>query len=100
MVRFIFICIVFIAVSFTAIPALMNISKQRDALIIQSTPESSVLVQNELSLEEIYALADTNETIDPALLNAITPAAGDNIAVENEGFSSGFSGKEDSALAP
>ncbi len=98
MVRFIFICIAFIAISFTAVPMLMNISKQRDALIIQNTLKSSVLVQNELSFEEIYTLASTNEAIDPALLNAIEPAAG-NI-VENEGFSSGFSGKEDSALAP
>ena len=100
MVRFIFICIVFIAISFTAIPALMNISKQRDVLLSIDEPDSSALVSSELSFEEIYALADTNETIDPALLNAITPAAGDNTAVENEGFSSGFSGKEDSALAP
>jgi len=98
MVRFIFICIAFIAISFTAVPMLMNISKQRDVLIIQNTLKSSVLVQNELSFEEIYTLASTNEAIDPALLNAIEPAAG-NI-VENEGFSSGFSGKEDSALAP
>jgi len=105
MVRFIFICIVFIAISFTAIPALMNISKQRDVLLSIDEPDSSVLVSSELSFEEIYALADANladanETIDPALLNAIAPAAGDNTAVENEGFSSGFSGKEDSALAP
>ena len=100
MVRFIFICIVFIAISFTAVPALMNISKQRDVLLSIDEPDSSVLVSSELSFEEIYALADTNETIDPALLNAITPAAGDNTAVENEDFSSGFSGKEDSALAP
>ena len=100
MVRFIFICIVFIAISFTAIPALMNISKQRDVLLSIDEPDSSVLVSSELSFEEIYALADANETIDPALLNAIAPAAGDNTTVENEGFSSGFSEQEDGALAP
>lgn len=98
MVRFIFICIVFIAISFTAIPALMNISKQRDVLFSIDEPDSSALVSSELSFEEIYALASTNETIDPAFLNAIEPAAGG--VIENEGFSSGFSGKEDSALAP
>ena len=80
MVRFIFFCMAFIAISFFAVPLYFGISKARN------------------QLSERTSFASVNETLagNPSLLNEIEPAAG---KITDEDFSSGFSGDEDSALA-
>ena len=93
MTRFIFFCMAIIALSFIAVPVFTGISKEHNAL---TTPTDTVILSDDtLSFEEIYEIAGSNTSFDPASLNNITPAAGGN---NNDAFSNGFSGTEDSAL--
>lgn len=95
MVRFIFLSMAFIAVSFFAVPAYFGINEQHQNLIQTASIEPAA---DTLTFQEIYALADESLMADPSALNAIAPAAGDE-QKPKETFSYGFSGKEDSALA-
>ncbi len=95
MIRFMIFCMAFIAISFAATPIFFGVSAEhkkltQTAVVTGNTPTA-------LTFEEIYALIDQDALTDPARLNAIEPAAGDDDAIE-EKFSNGFSGKEDSAL--
>ena len=94
MIRFIFLSIAFIAVSFTVAPIFSGISKQHKKLTQVAATDTK---SDELTFDEIYALASETQTIDPAALNAIAPAAGEE--AQEEKFSNGFLNKEDSALA-
>ena len=97
MTRFIFICMAFIALSFMAVPAYFGIQKEHAILM-----QNDTVAQNNqsLSFEEIYAMADEDLLSNPAFLNNIAPAAGNNddAPVQEDYFSTGFSGTADSAL--
>lgn len=93
MTRIIFFCMAIAALSFVVAPIYNGISDEHTALTqVSSAPMPD---ENTLSFEEIYEMAEQNNVIDPASLNEITPAAGENT---EDQFSSAFSGQEDSAL--
>ncbi|NCO03731.1 MAG: hypothetical protein GW903_06035 [Alphaproteobacteria bacterium] len=96
MIRIIYLSVAVLVFSFAILPILNDVSKERDA-IIASNNDAPTLENDTISFEEIYALAD--ETIvdsdNPAFLNNIAPAAG----LDEDEFTSGFRGLEDSALA-
>ena len=94
MTKFIFVCMAVLVFSFTVLPIMTDVSKERDALLASNTQTEEVADET-LSFEEIYALADEGNTTSTAsALNAIAPAAGDN----TDEFSSGFSGVETKGL--
>ena len=96
MIKVIFACMAVLVFSFTVLPIFTGVSKEREA-ILASNVQPAEQVDESLSFEEIYALADegnNDATVDPASLNEITPAAG---GIE-DGFSSGFSGVETKGL--
>lgn len=95
MVRFIFTCMAIIIVSFAAMPIVYGVAEQRERLTQTAAVDSNG--SDELSFEEIFALASGNPMPDAGALNAIEPATGD--IAEPDQFSNGFSNKEDSALA-
>lgn len=95
MIRFIFICMAFIVCSFALSPVFFGLQKEHQELTQISAVKQSA-DEAPLSFEEIYALADE---IDPAALNNIAPAAGQDTAPIADHFTTGFSNKEDSALA-
>ena len=90
MIRFIFLSIAFMIISFFAVPIYFGISKEH-----QKLTRTTALKQNDPSItfQEIYELADKNYISDPSALNSITPAADGKTKAEN-----GFSRKEDRAL--
>jgi len=91
--KFIYLCAGILVFSFTALPALFGISAERDQIVNVAAIEPAA--GNEaMSFDEIYALADQSVALndpsmfDPAMLNAIEPAAGP--AETETGFTSGF----------
>lgn len=88
MVRFIYLCVAIVALSFFVVPAYFGVSKEHKNLTASTGTDTTA---DALSFEEIYAIADEGPA-DPNSLNSIEPAAG-----EDE-FSNGFTGAEDSAL--
>ena len=113
MVRFIFTCMVFMIVSFVAVPVFTGISGERAGRVEASAVAPAIKDETGagLTFEEIYALVDAYEQDDIAsILNDIEPT-GDNsqivdliVAAEEEGlipegrFTHGFSGKLHPAL--
>lgn len=93
MTRFIFFCMAIVALSFVAVPVFTGISKEHNALL--ASTDSIIPSNDTLSFEDIYEIAGSNEALDPASLNNIAPAAGES---NNDAFSNGFGGTEDSAL--
>jgi len=96
MIRFIFVSMAFIALSFTLVPMFAGISKEH-----QKLAQANVIAEpssDSLTFEEIYALAGEDSAVNPAALNAIEPAAGGQEA-EIEKFSTGFSKQAHPALA-
>lgn len=93
MLRFIFLSMAFMAISFFAVPVYFGISKEHQKLTQTAEIETN---SNSLSFKEIYALADASSLTNPAALNAISPAAGNPDQADK--FSNNFSGKEDSTL--
>lgn len=96
MIKVIYLSIAVLVFSFVALPIFSDVSKERDA-IIASNNAAPTLDNDVMSFREIYALADeTPANFDQAtFLNNIAPAAG----LDEDEFSSGFRGLEDSALA-
>lgn len=97
MTRFIFFCMAFVALSFAVVPVFTGISKEHDTILAAAVP--SAAEDSPLSFEKIYEIAgatDATAEFDPSALNDITPAAGGDFV--DAGFSSGFSGREDTAL--
>ena len=94
MVRFIYLCMTILVVSFIAVPVFNGVSDEHARL--QEIAQNTEQAEDSLSFEQIYALADESEN-DPANLNNIMPAAGGNAGTD--GFSNGFRGADDSALA-
>ncbi len=92
MVKFIFFCMAFIALSFFVVPVFTGISNEREQILAANTPNTNE--DQSLSFEEIYEIA-AEGTNNPANLNDIAPAAGNGT---QDRFSSGFSNREDSAL--
>lgn len=104
MLRFIFFCMAFLAISFFAIPAYFGISKEHEkrvtATMTVSADTNTANAQEPLTFEEIYALADESLLNNPSVLNDIMPAAGaEKVVIFDDKFSTGFSMQEDSALA-
>lgn len=95
MTRFIFFCMAFIALSFVAVPVFTGISNERDAML--NAEETTVSSNDVLSFDALYEIAGADTEITPESLNNITPAAG-SARASHDSFSSGFSGRIDSAL--
>ncbi len=95
MMRFIYVCMAFLLISFVGMPVYKGVSSEREKLTIVASAESNQ--DDPLSFSEIYALADESSSDNPAFLNNIMPAAGGDTSSDN--FSNGFRGQEDSALA-
>ena len=96
MIRFIFVSMAFIALSFALVPMFAGINKEHQKLAqanIIAEPSS-----DSLTFEEIYALAGEDNAVNPATLNAIEPAAGKQ-ETKVEKFSTGFSKQAHPALA-
>ena len=99
MLNFIYSCMAVMVLSFFIVPVFGGISNEYQTLEQSSQfAESSISEDTSLSFEEIYALADEAAMRNPAFLNEIAPAAGDDIAAPVEGFSSGFSSQGHPAL--
>ncbi len=94
MIRFIFFCMILIVITFAAVPIFYGVTEQRQKLTQTATIEKN---SDELTFDEIYALASEESITNPTALNAIESAAGEIVVLDK--FSNGFSGKEDSALA-
>jgi len=81
MLKFIYICVAIVALSFLIVPMISGVSNERDAIaerqIKISQTDTSAPSNDTLSFEEIYASVD-EQTITPEALNNIMPAAGDN----------------------
>ena len=97
MVRFIFFCMAFVALSFVIVPLVGGISNERQAILASADVNNPEPSQDSLSFEEIYQTAAAGEGIDPAQLNEIAPAAGQTD--EEIVFSTGFSAEAPTALA-
>ena len=102
MVRFIFACMAIMVLSVALTPMYFGIKNTKDAL----SQSQEVVAQNAnetLSFEQIYETAATaGDLIDPSLLNAIAPAAGEEVnelEEQEDEFSNGFSGQALSTLA-
>jgi hypothetical protein len=93
MVRFIFGCAFFLALSVMAVPIYYGVASNKESL---ATSANVVEAEGTLTFDEIYDVAADTQEMDPAALNAIVPAAG---ADETEMFPSGFEKKQDPALA-
>lgn len=96
MMRFIYVCMAFLLISFIGIPVYKGVSSEHEKLttVAQADTDQG---DGSLSFREIYALADESASENPAFLNDIMPAAGENAAPDK--FSGGFVVREDSALA-
>lgn len=96
MIKIIYLSVAVLVFSFVALPILADVSKERDA-IIASNNDAPAIENATMSFKEIYALADETavDLDNPEFLNNIAPAAG----VEEDEFTSGFRGLENSALA-
>lgn len=92
-VRFVFGCAFFLALSIIAIPVFYGVATNKE-MVTASVMETQA--EESLSFAEIYEIASEGQDIDPAALNAIMPAAGDE---EPDGFSFGFANIGDAALA-
>jgi hypothetical protein len=93
MVKFIFFCMAVVVLSFVAVPVFTGISNERDQLL--AVNDAPTAEEQSLSFQEIYDIASDTSDLTPDQLNNITPAAGEN---QPDYFSSGFRGREDSAL--
>jgi hypothetical protein len=98
MVRFIFACMAFVVLSLALTPIYFGIKGTKNTL---ESSQQLAQTQEEapaLSFEQIYDIADSGE-FDPAALNAIAPAAGEQTLKEEDAFSHGFSTEPLSTLA-
>ena len=96
MMKLIYLCVAIMVLSFIGVPIYKGVSTEHEKLVAQADIQNAPAA-DALTFEEIYEIADQNTDQSPDFLNEITPAAGDNV-LDNT-FSSGFSKKEDSALA-
>ena len=94
MVRFIYICMAIVIVSFIAVPIFSGVSKEHARL--QQVATTDTQTDNTLSFKEIYALADEAQP-NPEALNEIEPVAGADTSQDK--FSTGFNNTENPALA-
>lgn len=93
--KFIYLCAAILILSFTVIPVFSGISKEHAVILANNNTIEQNQQDTALSFEEIYEIAaQGQDEFDPASLNAITPAAGEDI----ESFPSSFSGISDAAL--
>lgn len=97
MMRFIYGCIAVAVLSFFIVPMISGVSSEREKLMdvasIADAPDNGAL-----SFAEIYEIAASDSAdgaLDASALNDITPAAGVDDA---DSFSTGFTGRADSAL--
>lgn len=97
MIRLIYFCMAFVALSFIAVPVYYGISAEKEKLADQAEAQEVATFDkdNSLSFEEIYALAEETPR-NPTDLNSISTAAGGNNAANV--FSSGFGAEAPSAL--
>lgn len=95
MMRFIYFCMALLVLSFIGVPIYNGVSSEHEKITTLATTETPS--DDSLSFAEIYAQAEDTTLDNPAFLNDIMPAAGDNNSSDN--FSSGFRNQEDSALA-
>ena len=97
MLNFIYVCMLVMVLSFFVVPVFGGISTEYD-LLEQTSQLSEVSISQDtsLSFDEISAIADEAIMSDPAFLNQIAPAAGDDVQVD--GFTSGFSSQAHPAL--
>ena len=78
MLKFIYFSMAVIAFSFFIMPLFNGISAQRDQLNVRPVlfSQNQNIAEDELSFEEIYALANEDQ-FNPENLNNIAPAAGE-----------------------
>ena len=93
LLRIIALSAIILVGSFLVTPAYFGISAEHRKLDVTET--ASLTTQDEITFEQIYALADETSN-DAASLNNITPAAGGH-AIE-DAFSMGFTNTADTAL--
>jgi|GEM_PF-2552513 len=97
MVRFIYACMALLLISFIGVPIYKGISDEHQKITTVADAQEAQ-TDDSLSFKEIYDLAaEDQNSDDPAFLNEILPAAGGSETTDN--FSSGFTAREDSALA-
>ncbi len=81
MIKFIYFSMAVVAFSFLIVPLFGGIAAERNKIDIRPVQfsDNQVPSQDELSFDEIYALAN-EESFDPQSLNNIAPAAGNAVA--------------------
>ncbi|MCI5059503.1 MAG: hypothetical protein MRY79_00360 [Alphaproteobacteria bacterium] len=94
MIRFIYGCMAVIILSFVAIPIYHGVSTEKARLEVLASVDQEG--DDSLSFEEIYEIASEGG-VSPEALNNIEAAAGGD--TEPDKFTTGFSGRENSALA-
>lgn len=94
MMKFIYICMALLIISFVGIPVYHGIKGEHDRLQPRTIAATDIPDDGDISFVEIYAPTSGNN--EAGELNAISPAAGNT--VEDE-FSQGFTNREDRALA-
>lgn len=92
-VRCIFGCATFLALSILVVPVYYGVSEQKEMMTVAAQAPQN---DDSLSFEEIYEIASEGQKEDAISLNDITPAAGDQT---EDSFSSGFQNQENPALA-
>jgi hypothetical protein len=97
MIRLIYLCMAFIAISFIAVPVYFGIADEKDKLAEQYKAQdiAKTAPEDSLTFEEIYALAEEASSNPEDLNNIATAAGGPPL---NENFSSGFSMQTPTAL--
>lgn len=95
--RFIYLCMSVVALSFVVIPVYNGINQEHKKL--ETVANVELTDEDALSLEEMYAYVTEENEANPIFLNNIATAAGGDVNADSEGFSDGFVTKKDPALA-
>ena len=95
--RFIYLCMSVVALSFVAIPVYNGINQEHKKL--ETVANVDLTEDDALSLEEMYAYVTEENESNPIFLNNIATAAGGDVDTQAQGFSDGFTANTDPALA-